>query len=330
MKLYENNYFQSIEFKSLNEQIFNSKIIEINNKNYFILRNNFKTQKIRLSKVDLGTEFRGILEFFGQPIDIDSKNYIQKLNEFLKITHNIIKINNPGIIIFRSLDIQDNNKYQSIKEIFESFGYICRSWNTNIIQLNDNTKEQMNYKYNIKREIRIIKELNPKIEKINNFNQYTHFLDLFFNTDGHSNYPNRFKYYKKETWENLKKNHIFFFLKMNNEVYATFGIRIFKYRAYWCMVGRTKKFKHSLHAYAIDFLVDFLKSRNIQYLDLAGYNPNPKNKKEKGIKFFKEKFRGNVINQPTFILDNTSIIKKVRHIFNQFKKDETFPDESLI
>ena len=35
----------------------------------------------------------------------------------------------------------------------------------------------------------------------------------------------------------------------------------------------------------------------------------PKIKKEKGIKFFKEKFKGNIIDQPSFIMDNTSIIK---------------------
>ena len=42
-------------------------------------------------------------------------------------------------------------------------------------------------------------------------------------------------------------------------------------------------------------------------------------KKEKGIKFFKEKFKGNIIDQPSFIMDNTSIIKKIRFASNLFK-----------
>ena len=36
MNLYNNNYFQSDEFRHLNENIFNSKIIKIGEKNFFI------------------------------------------------------------------------------------------------------------------------------------------------------------------------------------------------------------------------------------------------------------------------------------------------------
>ena len=155
MNLYNNNYFQSDEFRYLNENIFNSKIIEIAEKNFFLLRNTFKLKNKILTKFNFGTEFRGILEFIGQPVNINYENYDQKLKNFLNITQEIIKVYNPGIIIFRTLDIDEKNKYHSVNNIFENFGYRCRPWNTNIIDLHDENKRYKEFKYNTRREIKI-------------------------------------------------------------------------------------------------------------------------------------------------------------------------------
>ena len=63
MNFYKNNYFQSQQYKSLNKNIFNNKIIEINKKNFFILRSRINNKlKLDFSKKSLGTEFKGILE----------------------------------------------------------------------------------------------------------------------------------------------------------------------------------------------------------------------------------------------------------------------------
>ena len=95
------------------------------------------------------------------------------------------------------------------------------------------------------------------------------------------------------------------------------------------MVGRIRKFKYSLHAYSISFLVNFLKNKNINFLDLAGYNPVPRNEKGKGIKKFKKKFYGQVIYQPTFIMDRTFLIKYIRNFMNKINKKNSFPDETF-
>ena len=59
------------------------------------------------------------------------------------------------------------------------------------------------------------------------------------------------------------------------------------------MYGRkNKKIQIFFACISISFLVNFLKNKNINFLDLAGYNPVPRNEKEKGIKKFKEKFYG--------------------------------------
>ena len=131
-------------------------------------------------------------------------------------------------------------------------------------------------------------------------------------------------------WENLKVFHNFFIIKVNNEPYAIFGVRIYNKRAYWCMVGRLKKYKYSLHAYAVDFLFDYLNQKKVDFLDLAGFNPSPKNKKEESIKKFKNLFNAKIIYQPTFIKDNTVFIKSLRKITNKIFSTNSFADENLI
>ena len=332
MELFKNNYFQSEEFRSLNEEIFKYKIINIKKNNFFILRNNFKNNKsFSITKSEIGTELRGFLEFFGQPVDFNSDNYKTELKAFLKETSKIIKEYNPGITIFRAVDIKNKNQYEEVRKIFLENSYTCRPWESTIIDIdNDNDNEGIKISnYNTRREIKQIKKLKVSVNEIKNFNEYEEYIKYFFQTHGHKNYPNKKKYLHISAWQNLKLKHNFFILKIDNIPYAVFGVRIYVDRAYWCMVGRIKEFKHSLHAFSMDYLYQYLKYKNINFFDIAGYNPSPKNKKEEGIKLFKEKFDGNMIYQPSFILDNTSLIKAIRSGVNYFRKTKSYADESL-
>ena len=329
MNLYKNNYFQSEEFKKLNLKIFNYQICDINNKNFFIYRNNFNKKKIKITKKEIGSEFKGILEIFGQPIDIDPKNYNNQLSTLLDKTNEIIKSLNPGIVIFRNFDLPNKELYEMTKNIFHSYGYGYRPWETIFVDLDRTNKNKRIKNYNTRREIKLIKEKNPTIKKVENFEDYKKYLDYFFNSEGHSNYPNKMKFYNLIAWQNLKINQEFFIIKLNNTPHALFSARTYKTRAYWTMVGRIIKYKYSLHAYAINFLCEYLSIKKIKFLDLAGYNPSPSNQKERGIKFFKEKFAGKIIHQPTFIYDNTSLVKSLRSRVNYFKNKKTLPDESI-
>ena len=331
MDFYKNNYFQSKSFKELNKNIFNYEIIDLPENNFFIIRNknNLEKKIILFSKIDLGTEFRGILEFIGQSVNLNSLNFENKFIKFLDDTQKIIKKIKPGIIIFRSFEVETDEQFLLISKLFKNYGYLCRPWNSLIIDINNLNKDLLISNYNTRREIKLITKLNIEIEEINNFNQYETFMNFFFKTMRHQNYPNKDKYFKLEAWNNLSLNHNFFILKIDGIPYSIFSVRIYKDRAYWCMVGRIRNFKYSLHAYAIDFLFDYLKKKNVSFLDLAGFNPKPRNKKEEGIKYFKQKFKGNIINQPSFILDNTFLIKNARSLINFFKKNKSFADEPI-
>lgn len=330
MDFYNNNYFQSNEFRNLNEEIFKYKIIEIKKNNFFILRNNFKYKKnFSIGKSELGTELRGFLEFFGQPVDFNSSNYKVELEEFLEKTSLIIKKYNPGITIFRSMDIKCKDQFENISNIFTKKGYGCRSWKSTIINIDKKQEDIKISSYNTRREIKQIKKLKVTVSEINNFDEYKVYIHHFFQTHGHQSYPNKKKYLDIKTWQNLKLKHNFFILNIDNIPYAVFCVRIYLDRAYWCMVGRVKEFKHSLHAFSIDYLYKYLKDKNIQMFDLAGFNPYPKDKKEEGIKRFKEKFDGKIIFQPSFILDNTTFIKHIRSGTNLLRNTKSYADESF-
>ena len=300
--------------------------------NFFILRNknNFKKKKIGFSKIELGTEFKGILEFFGQPVNFNFKNYEKELINFLDQSCKIIKEYNPGIVIFRSVDIETKEQFEAISKSFIKYGYSLRPWKSLIIDINNSNKDLLISNYNTRREIKLIKNLNVKIDEVKNFDEYYSFISFFFKTTGHENYPNKNKYFNLETWNNLNINHKFFIISMDDLPHSLFAVRIYKERAYWCMAGRIRNFKYSLHAYAIDFLFEYLKKKNIGFLDLAGFNPEPKNQKEKGIKYFKEKFEGKTIYQSSFILDNTIFVKNLRSMTNFFRKKRSFADEPII
>lgn len=330
MEFYKNNYYQSEQFKTLNEKIFKNKIININKENFFILRNNLKYNlKSSITKKTIGSEFRGILEYFGQPLNLESPFYKKDLSKLLEVSSKVIKEYNPGIVVFRALDVADNQDLEILIQEFSTHGFDYRNWNSLIIDIQNIGEQPLTSHYNTRREIKLLKNLNVKIEKLEDFHQYITFINFFFKSFGHKNYPQKKYYFYRKTWENLRVNHTFFIIKVDGEPYSLFAVRIFNERAYWCMVGRIKKYKYSLHAYGIDFLIKYLKEKKIRFLDLAGFNPIPNNHTEKGIKDFKEKFNGKLIYQPTFVLDRTLLVKYIRKIFNLKKNKKTFADEPL-
>jgi hypothetical protein len=265
MNFFKNNYFQSKEFEQLNEIIFNNKIIKLNDRNFFILRNKLNLKKLRFTLKEFGTEFKGILEFYGQPVDFSKQDFESELDLFLKKTKNVIKKFTPGIVIFRVVDIENKSQLEKVNKIFFKYGYLCRSWLSNIINIPQSNEKFNIFSYNTRREIRLIENLNILVEEVKNFKQYELYINLFFNSYGHLNYPNKKNYFKESTWNNLKKNHYFFIIKINNEPFSVFGVRIYNNRGYWCMVGRLKKFKYSLHSYSIYFLLEYLKKKKLLF-----------------------------------------------------------------
>ncbi len=325
----ENNFFLSDDFKHLNEKIFGFEVIDtpINDKFFRIIyRKKKNSSKLRFifSKSGLISEFRGFFEIWGSQFSNE-----KELNLFLDILKKKIKIYNPGIIIFKNLFIPE--KYKNLfNEILLKKKFEFREWQTNILDLDNYKNNTEIFHKKVKKDIIKINEKKPNIVKVNNFNDYKIFLKLFFSSEGHKNYPEQNNLMKKETWEIFKKHHQLFIIKEKMNYIGVFGIRIYKNLGSLVMIGRNKFFKNSIHSFSINFLIQKLIQENINFLDLTGFNPNPFNSKEEGIKFYKERFKGNIIDIPTYSKDNSYLLKFLRKSINMIFKRSKLANENWI
>lgn len=326
----ENNFFLSDDFRHLNEKIFGYEVIDtpINDKFFrIIFRKKKNSSKLRFlfSKSGVVSEFRGFFEIWGSQFSDEKELYL-----FLDILKKKIKIYNPGIIIFKNLFIPENFKNLFNKILLEK-KFEIREWKTNILDLDSyKSNNSKIFHKKIKKDILKIKEKRPKIIKVDNYNDYKIFLKLFFSSEGHKNYPEQNNLLKKETWEIFKKHHQLFIIIEKMNYIGVFGIRIYKNLAALVMIGRNKFVKNSIHSFSINYLIQKLIQEDISFLDLTGFNPNPFNSKEEGIKFYKERFKGNIVDIPTYVKDNSYILKFLRRGINRIFKRSKLANENWI
>jgi hypothetical protein len=328
----KNNFYLTENYHQINLQIFEYEILRLdtdfhNVQIVYRRKKNSSKLKFLLSKSGLITEFRGFFEIWGR-----FTYSLDQLTNFLIKLNSLIKIYNPGIIIFKNFHVDKIEDLNLIKEIFLKNGFEYRDWKTKIIDVDLYYEKNMDQKYHkkIKKDILAISAMEPSIIEVRNENEFNIYLELFFTSFGHANYPEQENLKKKISWELYKKNHKLFMLKKNNDYLGVFGIRIFDNLSSLIMIGRNKILNNSIHSFAIDFLINFLKKKNIQYFDLTGFNPKPNNSKELGIKFFKERFQGSIVEIPSFVKDNTYLLKFFRKFLNIIYKNNKLSDENWL
>ena len=327
-----NNFYLTENYKQINLQIFKYEIFSLDsnfNNVQIVYRRKKNSSKLKflLSKSGLITEFRGFFEIWGR-----FTYSLDQLTNFLIKLNSLIKIYNPGIIIFKNFHVDKTKDLNIIKEIFLKNGFEYRDWITKIIDVDLYNEKNIDQRYDkkIKKDILAISAIEPSIIEVQNENEFKIYLELFFSSYGHASYPEQKNLKKKISWKLYDKNHKLFMLKKGEEYLGVFGIRIFNNLASLVMIGRNKILKNSIHSFAVDFLIKFLKKQNIKYLDLTGFNPFPNNTKEMGIKFFKERFQGNDVDVPSFVRDNTFLLKYFRKFFNLIYKKNKLSDENWL
>lgn len=311
-----NNFFLSKEFRDLNEKIFGFIVIDtLIDKKFFriIYRKKKNSSKLNFlfSKSGFMTEFRGLFEIWGTQFSNEEELFL-----FLKILKKYKKKYNPGIVVFKNLFISEQFK-KVFKKILAENNFEFKDWKTNILKISDyhNNNFKIFHK-KVKKDILKINKMNPKIIEVNNFENYKIFLNLFFTSEGHENYPEQTNLLKEDAWNVFKKNHKLFIIQENKSYIGVFGIRLYKDLGALVMIGRNKLIKNSIHSFSINHLIQILVDTDIKFLDLTGFNPNPDNPKEEGIKFFKERFQGKIIDIPIYVKDNTYILKFFRKALN--------------
>ena len=327
----KNNYYLSDNFAEINKFVFEFEVIDLINRSETIKiiyrkKKNSSNSKFIFSKSGLATELKGFFEIWGT-----NTINVKDLGKILFDIDALIQKYKPGVILFKNFYINPNENL-SVNKLFFSHNYERRNWKTKILDIDYFLSKKSEDRFNkkIKKDILKISSDDIDIIEVDNKKKFDLFLDLFFNSEGHSDYPEQKNLYKDISWNLYKIHHKFFIIKKKNEYLGVFGVRIYKDLASLIMIGRNKILKNSIHSFSIDFLIKYLGKKGIKFLDLTGFNPSPYNKKEEGIKFFKERFYGEEVFIPTFVKDNTKFVKYLRKFFNILNNKNKLADQNWI
>ncbi len=221
------------------------------------------------------------------------KNNIEEVEkeEAKKLIYN--SINNKKYRIQKSPIYDEDIKFFKTKNILP--------WGTYIINIEDKTYEDI-YK-NFKRQARkaiektVEQDVYVKTLVFSELENYAKWISENQKETGKS-YKVNIEDMKKEFKIFEKTNYIYeiFIAYQNNTILGSIGIwgfgnYISEFGVYQSKYAR----EHKLYVQDVikDKIVKYMIERNIKYYDLAGFNPNEElTSKEKAIKQFKEKFRG--------------------------------------
>jgi hypothetical protein len=246
--------------------------------------------------------------------DIENKNKI--IEKFLSAIDQIAKQEHVTIIHGSSNPYELTNNDEFLQS-----GYSLQEWKTPIINLSDNLDSYFdNLDKNTRYDIRKSEKLNFKFETADKESQFFDFAKIGIvsrEKQGESRILSNHRI--KNDWEILyKKGYLKLFLVNQNKKTLS-GI--------WCLIFNNILIQHGV-VNSIDnskesgtFLTwNSIKESiklNYKFFDLGGANPNPSNKKEKNINFYKSKWATD--SKPYYFY--TKVIDKTKWNIFQFIKN---------
>jgi len=236
------------------------------------------------------------------PIVYDSSSYTEIIELILNELDSIAKENNVNNIRGTIPPLFE----KSTERIFKKFGYSSTPWATHVINLQQD--EQSIYDELDKKtryDIRKSEKNGLKFEIGNNFNSILSFNNIKQNSKNISNHSDTIT---KSRWENLYStdNGKLFLTKLENEYVGGISALTFNKNIVQHGVGNIKT--NLLGGTFLTWnLIKWGIKHNFATLDLGGINPNPQNKKEKQISFYKSKWGGKNLEYKIYtkIFDNT-------------------------
>ena len=236
------------------------------------------------------------------PIIHDSKYNKEIMELLLNSLDAIAKENNVNYI----RGTVPPNFDKSTKSIFEKFGYSSTPWKTHIINL----QQDENYIYSqldkkTRYDIRKSEKNEIKFEIGDTYNSLLAFDTMKQNSKNTIKNSTNFK---KNRWNYLynTNNGKLFLAKFKNEYVGSISSLTFNKNI--VQHGVTNIRQNLLGGTFLTWnLIKWGIKHNFKTLDLGGINPNPQNKKEKQISFYKSKWGGQNFeyNIYTKIFDNT-------------------------
>jgi len=342
-KLEQNNssaIYQVPSFLQVYQEAFNAQPIFISVRNngqlvgqlvaliyvdYFLKDTTALVQKIA-SKLNLGS----ILRWEYGPIIHDPKNKEKILSTILS---SIDTIANQY-----KVDIIKGSTYPELKpssiDIFEKFSYKKKNWATFLIYLDIEPDDIFKTLSKTTRyDIRKAEKNNLEFEIVTNFSSYQELveLSLVVKKKRGQKIKNHPQYYKK-FWNNLSKHGYLqvFLARKDGELLGGIEVLIFNKNVHQYSVVNSEKTQFQSGSFLTWNAIKWSIQNKYRTFDMGGVNPEPENKKENLIGFYKSKWAGeqlyfsrytklrkNLSFKMYSVLNNPSVLtQKIKKILN--------------
>lgn len=246
---------------------------------------------------------RGSLDIFEGPVIRDHSELESTLSSFLKNIELFAKSKKLKAIRIHNLGIfsQTYTKNPRLKEMLLKEGYNLQPWQTSLIDLE--IKDELllqSFDYSIRKSINSCKKKGVRILRCITQQDFEElFLRNYFlaTKDEKALFETKLKL----MWLYDKGKHYEFFVAIDDQeqVLATLGTYEFNRCVTEIMSARTTRAKETKSS-AQDLLhyeiIKYHQEKGNKYFNLAGFNPSPANPKEEGIKNYKLKWNGEIVN----------------------------------
>jgi len=199
-----------------------------------------------------------------------------------------------------------NQQKKQFETHFVRSGYEVREWLTSVVDLE--TSEEDYFKSLRAKErntIRKCQKAGVIFVKCSTKDEYLNdFCRNYYISDWSESRIDRCL----KQWESLDPAYFSFYVAKTDqgEVLGTLGTYHFQGYVSVRLIARTevsKKYKLPTQDFLHWSVLNEHRSRGDRWFDLAGISPEPKDDKERGIRFFKEKWGGSLRDAPSYIKD---------------------------
>lgn len=297
-----------IYVKNASGKIVGQLLALIHNKRYWWDANVF-TKTIGLT-LNLHTS----LNWFYGPVIHNSEHKELIINKFITAIEEVAKTNSVTIIQGGSAPLSDN----STDILFKNNGYDLTPWVTYHIDLTQdiqtlyrNLKKSTRYDIRKSETVGLQFEVVDKRETMNEFTRLKHEEKKRIGERLGSATQNFFtdllwKYFYNEGYEKL------FLARFDGEVVGGIYGRIFNNNMIQYGVSNTPRKELFVGPFLTWNVIKWAKEFGLESFDMGGANPNPKNEKEKQIKFYKSKWGGELKEYSRF----SKILSKKKNILS--------------
>jgi hypothetical protein len=264
------------------------------------------TSPIQRARLSFNGTARGRLECFGGPV-INSDHPAEVLDQLLSETDALASRLLVKSVHFGSHSTASWTAKEGVGRVFDKFGYHETPWQTALVDLTVPTEQlYAGFRQAARKGIRRCKELGVTVRECRDSDDYLeHFARPLFATRKQLGQSCVEDAAEKHWWDLDPGRHYRYFIAQDHQGQTLGTLGTYRWNAVVTeiMSERTRPAREAnLPVQDILHWEAFLAHRELsdRLFDLAGFSPKPSDEKERGIRAFKEKWKGRVVAVPRF------------------------------